>query len=100
MAAIRFFASGFHWRQSYPAQQQLAADRTFDPENLPFSYYAGYPGTDLGVAGLFVLALPALPAALGLPMHSYPPHVSSLLGLWACFSTAFATKVILSGILD
>ena len=90
MAAIRFFASDCRWPQSFPAQQQLAADRTFDPENLLFFCYSGYPGVALGVA---VPAQVALPAALGLPTHSYPPHVSSLPTLSACSAAAFATTV-------
>jgi hypothetical protein len=35
---------------------------------------------------------------LGLPTHSYPPHVSSPPKLLACFTAAFATKVNLAGI--
>ena len=90
MAAIRFFASGCRWPQSFPAQQQLAADRTFDPENLLFFCYSGCPGV---VRGAAVPAPVALPAALGLLTHSYPPHVSFLPTLSACSAAAFATTV-------
>ena len=99
MAAIRFFASGCRWHQSFLAQQQLAANHTFDPGNLPSFCCSGYPGTAVE-AGLTVPAQLVLPVALGLPVRSYPPHVSFLPRLLACFSAAFATAVILSGILD
>ena len=95
MAAIRFSASDCRWPQSSLVQQQLAADRTFDPRNLPFFCCSGYPGVSLGAAeaDLFALAQVVLPAALGLPTHSYPPHVSSLPTLSACSAAAFATTV-------
>ena len=96
MAAIRFFAFGCCLHHNFLARQQRAAERTFDPGNLPFSCCSGCPG-------IVPVAAPAqlvLLVAMGLPMHSYPPHVSSLPRLLACFSAAFATAVILSGILD
>jgi hypothetical protein len=97
MAAIRFFASGFRWGQNYPALRLLATDHTFDPENLPFFYCAGYPGTDLGAAGWSAPAQPELPVALDLPTHSYLPHVSFLPKLPACFFAIFAIGVSLFG---
>ena len=95
MAAIRFSASGCRWHQSFLAQQQLAAERTFDPGNLPIFCCSGCPGIVPGAAeaGLTVPAQVALPAALGLPTHSYPPHVSSLPTLSACCAATFATTV-------
>jgi hypothetical protein len=95
MAAIRFFAFGFRWRWNFPAPRLLAVDHTFDPETLPFVCFAGCPGMALGVAvvGLFAPAQLVLPVALGLPMRSYLPHVSSLPTLPACSVAAFATTV-------
>ena len=93
MAAIRFFASGFRRRRSYPAPRQLAADHTSDPENLPFFCYAGCPGIDHGAVGLLAPVQLEPPVALGLPMRSYLPHVSSLPKLPACSSAVFATEV-------
>ena len=92
MAAIRFFASGFRWRRNYPAPRLLAADHTSDPENLPFFCCAGCPGIDLGAVGSFAPVQLEPPVALGLPMRSYLPHVSSLPKLPACSSAAFATE--------
>ena len=93
MAAIQFFASGFRWRRNYPAPRLLAADHTSDPENLPFFCCAGCAGIDLDAVGSFVPVQLEPPVALGLPMRSYLPHVSSLSKLPACFSAAFATVV-------
>ena len=94
MAVIRFFASGFHWRRNYPAPRLLVA-RTFYPENLPFSCCAGFPGFALGAAevGLIVPAQLVPLVAMGLPMRSYQPHVSSPPELPACSAAAFATTV-------
>ena len=95
MAAIQFSASGYRWHQSFLAQQQLAAERTFDPGNLPFFCCSGCPGIVPGAAeaGLIAPAQVALPAALGLPTHSYPPCVSFPPALSACSAAAFATAV-------
>ena len=92
MAAIRFSASGYRWRQSYPLPRPLAAGHTSDPENLPFFCCAGCPGIDLGAVGSFAPVQLEPPVALGLPMRSYLPHVSSLPTLPACSSAAFATE--------
>ena len=92
MAAIRFFASGFRRHQNYHAPRQLAAGHTSDPETLPFFCYAGCPGIDHGAVGLLAPVQLEPPVALGLPMHSYLPHVSSLPTLPACSSAAFATE--------
>ena len=102
MAVIRFFASGCRRRHNFLAQQQRAAVRTFDPGNLPFSCCSGGPGIVpvAAEAGSTAPAQLVLPVAMGLPMHSCPPHVSSPPRLLACFFAAFATAVILSGIPD
>ena len=99
MAVIRFSVSDCRWRHNFLARQQLAVVRIFDPENLPFFCCSGYPGIAVE-ADLSAPVQLALLVALGLPMHSYLPHVSFPLRLWACFSAAFATKETHSGILD
>ena len=100
MAAIRFSASGFRRGRNLPAPRLLAVDHTFDPGNLPFFCYAGYPGVDLAGVGLTAPVQLAQPVAVGLPMHSFPPLASFQPMCLACFSAAFATVVILSGIPD
>ena len=100
MAAIQFSASGFRRGQNSPAPRLLAADHTFGPESLPFFCCAGYPGVDLAGVGLIAPVQLALPVALGLPTHSFPPPASFQPMCLACFSVAFATAEILSGIPD
>ena len=100
MAAIRFSVSDCRWPQSFLVQQRLAADRTFDPGNLPFFCYAGCPDVDLAGVGLTAPVQLAQPVAVGLPMHSFPPLASFQPMCLACFSATFATVVILSGIPD
>ena len=55
MAGFRFFVAGCYQPQSYPAQRQHAALRTFYPENLPFFCYDGCSGIGLGVVGFLTM---------------------------------------------